>query len=157
MENNQMKQTKFDSMVTNQTMQLVKAVIPYINSKFSTYIGMYIKFLELQNAMHLQSSVYTMASTENHDMESLLDDLNDFLSDDIRGNIDMIKMMMEMMNSSDSTGNDFMNSFMNMGGFSDMDSSQFMNSFMNGDDSVDSQKENDKDNEESVDINDSDN
>ena len=30
MDKNQMKQTKFDSMVTNPTMQLVKAVIPYI-------------------------------------------------------------------------------------------------------------------------------
>ena len=47
MENNRFMQTKFDSMVTNQTMQLVKAIIPYIDNNLATVLGVYIKFIEL--------------------------------------------------------------------------------------------------------------
>ena len=38
MEKQQLKQTKYDSLVTNRTMQLVKAVIPYINNDAGTLI-----------------------------------------------------------------------------------------------------------------------
>lgn len=47
MDNQQFKQTKFDSMVTNKTMQLIKAVIPYIDNNMGTMIGMLIKLKEL--------------------------------------------------------------------------------------------------------------
>ena len=54
MGNNQMKQTKFDCAVSSKTMQLIKAVIPYINNPASQYIGTLIKFLEFQNRLDLQ-------------------------------------------------------------------------------------------------------
>lgn len=46
-------QTKFDSMVTNQTMQLVKAIIPYIDNNLATVLGVYIKFIELENTFRV--------------------------------------------------------------------------------------------------------
>ena len=58
MEMEQFKQTKFDSMITNRTMQLVKAIIPYINNNFGTFIGIYIKFIELQNAAKISYITY---------------------------------------------------------------------------------------------------
>ena len=57
MEKQQLKQTKNDSLVTNRTMQLVKAVIPYINNDAGTLIGMLIKFQELQNAARINNNV----------------------------------------------------------------------------------------------------
>ena len=36
---NRYKQTKFDCMVTNETMQLMKAVIPYIDGPISNLLG----------------------------------------------------------------------------------------------------------------------
>ena len=40
---NRYKQTKFDCMVTNETMQLMKAVIPYIDGPISNLLGIMIK------------------------------------------------------------------------------------------------------------------
>ena len=57
MDNQQFKQTKFDSMVTNKTMQLIKAVIPYIDNNMGTMIGMLIKLKELQNAAQINNDV----------------------------------------------------------------------------------------------------
>ena len=118
MENQQLKQTKFDSMVTNRTMQLVKAVIPYINNQMGNFIGMYIKLIELQNAAQINSNVAVAAmNADKHmGMESVLEDIKDFLGDDERETIDTIISMMEMMNMDDDTKQDFMGSYMDMFG-----------------------------------------
>lgn len=117
MENEQLKQTKFDSMVTSKNMQLVKAVIPYINNSLGNYIGMYIKFKELQNAARINSNVAISAMNcdkHNSNMENMLEDIKDFLSDDQRETIDTMMTMMEMMNMDDDAKQDFMGSYMNM-------------------------------------------
>ncbi|MFQ9515595.1 MAG: hypothetical protein ACLRZ9_07165 [Eubacterium sp.] len=121
MENEQLKQTKFDSMVTNKNMQLAKAVIPYIDNRIGNYLGMYIKFKELQNAARINSNVAVAAMNadkhkENIGMESMFEDIKDFLSDDERETIDTIMTMMEMMNMDDDAKQDFMGSYMNMFG-----------------------------------------
>ena len=84
MEKQQLKQTKYDSLVTNRTMQLVKAVIPYINNDAGTLIGMLIKFQELQNAARINNNVAiaAMNADKHKGMESMLDDIKDFLYDD---------------------------------------------------------------------------
>ena len=86
MEKQQLKQTKYDSLVTNRTMQLVKAVIPYINNDAGTLIGMLIKFQELQNAARINNNVAiaAMNADKHKGMESMLDDIKDFLDDDNR-------------------------------------------------------------------------
>lgn len=101
MDKNQMKQTKFDSMVTNPTMQLVKAVIPYIDNPFGRYIGMFIKFQELKNAATINNnvSIAAMNSDKHRGMESMLDDIMDLMDDDTRETFESIKSMTEMMES----------------------------------------------------------
>ena len=66
MENNRFMQTKFDSMVTNQTMQLVKAIIPYIDNNLATVLGVYIKFIELENTFRVNQNVSIAAMNDNH-------------------------------------------------------------------------------------------
>ena len=78
---NRYKQTKFDCMVTNETMQLMKAVIPYIDGPISNLLGIMIKFKELENASFINSNIAITTMNENHTKESM-------------GNI---KSMMEMM------------------------------------------------------------
>ena len=116
MDNNQMKQTKFDSMVTNPTMQLVKAVIPYIDNPIGKYLGMFIKFQELQNAAMINNnvSIAAMNADKHKGMESMLEDIMDFLSDDARETFENIKSMMEMMEMLNGTdmNEDMMNAFM---------------------------------------------
>lgn len=121
MENEQLKQTKFDSMVTNRNMQLAKAVIPYIDNRMGNYLGMYIKFKELQNAAHINSSVAVAAmNADKHNgcsgIENMFEDIKEFLSDDERETIDTIMTMMEMMNMDDDAKQDFMGNYMDMFG-----------------------------------------
>lgn len=136
MENEKLKQTKFDSMVTNKNMQLAKAVIPYIDNGLGNYIGMIIKLKELQNAAKINSRVSVSAMNydkHNNNIENMLEDIKDFLSDNEKETIDTIMSMMEMMKTMegmDMDGNtmqDFMNS-MNMG---DDGMESFMGNFTN--------------------------
>ena len=114
MEKQQLKQTKYDSLVTNRTMQLVKAVIPYINNDAGTLIGMLIKFQELQNAARINNNVAiaAMNADKHKGMESMLDDIKDFLDDDNREMLENIMSIMEMMTMDENAMNDFMGSFM---------------------------------------------
>lgn len=115
MDKNQMKQTKFDSMVTNPTMQLVKAVIPYIDNPFGRYIGMFIKLQELQNASMINNnfSIDAMNADKHQGMESMLEDIMELMDDDTRETYENIKSMMDMMNDMDGNmGADMMNAFM---------------------------------------------
>ena len=114
MEKQQLKQTKYDSLVTNRTMQLVKAVIPYINNDAGTLIGMLIKFQELQNAARINNNVAiaAMNADKHKGMESMLDDIKDFLDDDNREMLENIMSIMEMMSMDENAMNDFMGSFM---------------------------------------------
>lgn len=115
MDKNQMKQTKFDSMVTNPTMQLVKAVIPYIDNPFGRYIGMFIKFQELQNASMINNnvSIAAMNADKHQGMDSMLEDIMELMDDDTRETYENIKSMMDLMNDMDGNmGADMMNAFM---------------------------------------------
>lgn len=116
MDKNQMKQTKFDSMVTTPTMQLVKAVIPYIDDPVGRYLGMFIKFKELQNAAMINNniSIAAMNADKHIGMESMLDDIMDFLGDDTRETFENIKNMVEMMEAMNGMdmNEDMMNAFM---------------------------------------------
>ena len=114
MEKQQLKQTKYDSLVTNRTMQLVKAVIPYINNDAGTLIGMLIKFQELQNAARINNNVAiaAMNADKHNGMESMLDYIKDFLDDDNREMLENIMSIMEMMSMDENAMHDFMGSFM---------------------------------------------
>lgn len=118
MENKQLKQTKFDSMVTNRTMQLIKVVIPYIDNNIGSMIGMFIKFQELQNALRLKNnhSVAAMNSDSHSDLTNMFEDIKDILDEEQAGTIDMILSMMQMMNMDDDTKGAFMGNYMNMFG-----------------------------------------
>lgn len=114
MGNEQLKQTKFDSLVTNRTMQLVKAVIPYIDNNLGTLIGVLIKFQELQNAARINNniSIAAMNADKHKGMESMLEDMKEFLPDEDREMLETMMTMMEMMSMDEDAMNDFMGSFM---------------------------------------------
>lgn len=124
MEQETFKQTKFDSMVTNKTMQLVKAVIPYIDYNYRNSIGVFIKFQELQNAVNLkyQNNVSAMNHEDSDGADNfsmMFDDIKEYLSDENREAMETFMMMMEMMNDmnmDEDTKNGFMENYMNMFG-----------------------------------------
>lgn len=140
MENERLKQTKFDSMVTNRQMQLVKAVIPYIDNRLGIFIGMFVKLQELQNALKINSNMAVSAmnadkQVDKGQMENLLDDIKEFLSNEDRETIDNISSMMEMMKTMNDMdmGGDAMQGFMDSMNMEDDVINVFMNSMNMGD------------------------
>ena len=112
MENNRFMQTKFDSMVTNQTMQLVKAIIPYIDNNLATVLGVYIKFIELENTFRVNQNVSIAAMNDNHKgLES-----KEFLNDGDKETLETLTTVMEMMNMDDGAKQDILSGYMDMFG-----------------------------------------
>lgn len=117
MENNRFMQTKFDSMVTNQTMQLVKAIIPYIDNNLATVLGVYIKFIELENTFRVNQNVSISAMNANHKgLESMLEDIKEFLNDGDKETLETLMTVMEMMNMDDGAKQDILSGYMDMFG-----------------------------------------
>lgn len=117
MENNRFMQTKFDSMVTNQTMQLVKAIIPYIDNNLATVLGVYIKFIELENTFRVNQNVSIAAMNDNHKgLESMLEDIKEFLNDGDKETLETLMTVMEMMNMDDGAKQDILSGYMDMFG-----------------------------------------
>lgn len=117
MENNRFMQTKFDSMVTNQSMQLIKAIIPYIDNNLATVLGFYIKFLELENALRINHNVSIATTNANHKgLENMLEDIKEFLSKEDKETIETLMTVMEMMNMEDGSGQDILSNYMDMFG-----------------------------------------
>lgn len=117
MENNRFMQTKFDSMVTNQTMQLVKAIIPYIDNNLATVLGVYIKFIELENTFRVNQNVSIAAMNANHKgLESMIEDIKEFLNDGDKETLETLMTVMEMMNMDDGAKQDILSGYMDMFG-----------------------------------------
>jgi len=117
MENNRFMQTKFDSMVTNQTMQLVKAIIPYIDNNLATVLGVYIKFIELENTFRVNQNVSIATMNANHKgLESMLEDIKEFLNDGDKETLETLMTVMEMMNMDDGAKQDILSGYMDMFG-----------------------------------------
>ena len=111
MDNNCLKQTRFDSLVSNRDMQLVKAVITFINNNFGTFLGTYIKLMELQRACKLKPS------SINCKDNNMFDDIKDFLDEGQKENIEMIMTLMEMMKNDDNFSDDVISNYMSMFNF----------------------------------------
>ncbi len=130
MDHESMKLTKFDSMLTSRTMQLVKAVIPYIDGDTSTMLGMIIKFQELRNAAALRSTNAVSAMNADNSqskMENLFHDIREFLNEEEQETMDMMMSMMEMMNMDEDARQNFMDGYMDMFGMGDDSAHDYQN------------------------------
>ena len=96
--------TKFDSMVTNSTMQLVKAVIPYIDSPIGKAMGVFIKFNELQYAINLsEKQFFTSNNDKPFDTKSFMDDIKNTMPkeqqqgfEELINTLEMLEMFKDM-------------------------------------------------------------
>lgn len=125
MKNTNTKLTYFDTLVTDRTLQLAKAVIPYIGKREGGLIAVYVKFMELQNAMKYARSPKLCGSLSaketdkpQPDMMGLFSELKDFLDDDMAESFEMMMSLMEMMKENPEASEDMFGNYMNM--FKDM-------------------------------------
>lgn len=104
-----LKMTPFDILVTNEAIQMMKLMLPYLPPEFQRMAGMYAKFSELQNAIcYFQPPYYHSRRGRLRQKEltltSMLQDLGPYLSEDMAGTMDMVSQMMSMMEVMNAAG-----------------------------------------------------
>lgn len=96
------KMTPFDSLVTNELLQMIKLMLPYMPPRLQRMAGMYAKFSEFQNAIYyFQPPYYHSRSGRLRQKElsitSMFEDLTPYLSEDTAQMMDSFSQVMSMM------------------------------------------------------------
>ncbi|XCP87212.1 hypothetical protein ABXS75_11550 [Roseburia hominis] len=114
--------TPFDQMVTNEMLQTMKLMIPYLPPHLQRMAGIYAKFTELQNAIACFRPPYhdsrrRRLRQKKLDMDSFTEDLAPYLSPDVASSVENVRQAMSMMEMMQSMGNmdDMMQGMGNMG------------------------------------------
>lgn len=94
--------TPFDTMTQTREIQMLKTVIPYMKSSQKKQFAILIKYMELQNTLHIfsqQEQVLSMCSLpeEENNPQSLLNSLRPFCTPKEIETIDMLTNMFSML------------------------------------------------------------
>lgn len=91
--------TTFDSLVQTQQLQIIKAAIPYIQTSEQKFLSIYVKFLELNQTIHLFNKKDNALKACSVDTETesptelpirMLNDVRCYCTDSEKETIDMI-------------------------------------------------------------------
>ena len=83
--------TPFDTMTQTREIQMLKTVIPYMKSSQKKQFAILIKYMELQNTLHIFSQ------EEENNPQSLLNSLRPFCTPKELETIDMLTNMFSML------------------------------------------------------------
>ena len=83
--------TPFDTMTQTREIQMLKTVIPYMKSSQKKQFAILIKYMELQNTLHIFSQ------EEQNNPQSLLNSLRPFCTPKELETIDMLTNMFSML------------------------------------------------------------
>ena len=94
--------TPFDTMTQTREIQMLKTVIPYMKSSQKKQFAILIKYMELQNTLHIfsqEEQVLSMCSLpeEENNPQSLLNSLSPFCTPKKLETIDMLTNMFSML------------------------------------------------------------
>ncbi len=94
--------TPFDTMTQTREIQMLKTVIPYMKSSQKKQFAILIKYMELQNTLHIfsqEEQVLSMCSLpeEENTPQSLLNSLRPFCTPKELETIDMLTNMFSML------------------------------------------------------------
>lgn len=103
------KMTPFDSLVTNELLQMVKLMLPYMPPNLQRMAGMYAKFSELQNAIYYFQPPYYHSRRgrlrqKEFTVSSIFEDLAPYLPEDAAQMMDSFSQVMNMMNAMEFSG-----------------------------------------------------
>lgn len=93
--------TALDQLVTGDSMQMIKAVIPYLSPRLAGFAAVYCKFTELENTMQLigqmsAGGLRAMSAEDTRpDMSTLLSDIKKYATPQGRRQIDSLQQMLE--------------------------------------------------------------
>ena len=91
------KLTPLDLAVTDNNLQALKLLLPYVPSEIQPMLGIYVKFAEFQNTLSY-FRYFTRSTTSMHktlSMENIIHDLKDYYPDE---NFEMMENMVQAMN-----------------------------------------------------------
>lgn len=96
--------TPFDEYISDQSLQMVKLLIPFLPPKSQRTVAIYVKFLELRHTLSFFRNMKQTASSPEDIIDTLKpylspEDLNSF--DQMQNMMGMMSMMQEMQNESD--------------------------------------------------------
>ena len=111
MDNANMKQTLFDSMLTNRNLQILKAVLPYIDYDTGKSLGIYVKFQELKNSFSINPGSYMIKDKNGNykamncdkplDFSTLYPIIKDYLTTEEQEMFETFIGMMDMFSMDD--------------------------------------------------------
>lgn len=89
------KMTSFDRIVQNKNLQLIKAAIPHMNSAEQKFLSVYVKVLELMNAVSLvnnpeESVKICSVEQEGEPTLNMLNDIRCYCSETEKESIDLL-------------------------------------------------------------------
>ena len=124
MDNANMKQTFFDSMLTNRNLQILKAVLPYIDYDTGKSLGIYIKFQELKNSFSINPGSYMIKDKNGNykamncdkplDFSTLYPIVKDYLTTDEQEMFETFIGMMDMFSMDNEAKESMFGEYMDM-------------------------------------------
>lgn len=89
------KMTPFDEYISNQPLQMVKLIIPFLPPKNQRMFAVYVKFLELRHTL----SFFRGMRQKEHSPEIIFDTIKPYMSPSDAESFDQMMNMMSMMNA----------------------------------------------------------
>lgn len=96
--------TPFDEYISNQSLQMMKLLIPFLPPQSQRMIAVYVKFLELQHTL----SFFRGMRQKKHAPEDIFESIKPYMSpsdaesfDQMMNMMSMMSMVQEMQNMSD--------------------------------------------------------
>ncbi len=96
------KMTPFDQLLSTQNLQLLKLFIPYMPLENQRFLGVYVKFTELQHTIHFFQTQQKPIGKQNVNEKSdsildILQDIRPYLPEQFSETLDNFINMMNMM------------------------------------------------------------
>lgn len=100
------KPTAFDLQTQSHDLQIIKAMIPYLDSRRQRFFAMFVKYQELQRTMKsFPENAMTIQSLESVNpqerMRQMIADISEQCNSHERENIDMLLGMFQILSTSD--------------------------------------------------------
>lgn len=101
-QNDSNQMTPFDQLLSSESLQMMKLLIPYMPPKNQRFLGVYVKFLELQQTINffknINSSVYAQDFHKKKiSVLDILEDIRPFLPSHLTELLENLTSMMNML------------------------------------------------------------
>ncbi len=96
------KMTPFDQLISTQSLQILKLLIPYTPPENQHFLAVYTKFLELQHTINFFQNFHSDIHSQNFERKAfspmhIIQEIRPYISEQIAETFDTLLNMMDMM------------------------------------------------------------